>query len=377
MTSQIVISILVAAFLGWAAASLWFARRRRRLTDSLGDPTAFRAGSRDQASEGHTEVLSVVKEMDSQVRGRSLRARISAIRAALDDFGGGKAGDGGSLGVTVVPVSLEGFVAEWVLAPDSDPDRRFLYIHGGAFFAGSPLSHRPLTAELAKRTRASVLAIDYRLLPEHPRLRGILDCQEAYVWMLTHGPDGEGPARRVYVGGDSAGGSLTLMLIAWIRDQGLRQVDAALALSPTTDASGISPSLRDNRHTDPMLGPGLGKLMTLPRPLLLLLVVVVARMRPSNPLISPVFGDLSRLPPTLIQASESEMLFDDCRRYALRAKAAGSPVALQTWPDMVHVWQIFVDILPEAVEAFDHIAQFFAKHGAAEHTETPRRAAHG
>ncbi|MEM7436760.1 MAG: alpha/beta hydrolase [Myxococcota bacterium] len=377
MAWQIVISILVAAFLGWVASKLWLARRRRLMLASLGDPTAFRTGSRDHASAGHQEVLSVVKEMDSEVRHGSIRARISAIRAALDGFGGGEARDGESLGVRLVPVSLDGFAAEWVLAPDADPDRRFLYIHGGAFFAGSPLSHRPLTAELAKRTRASVLAIDYRLIPEHPRLRGILDCQEAYVWMLTHGPDGESPARHAYVGGDSAGGNLALMLIAWIRDQGLRQVDAALALSPTTDAGGMSPSLHDNRPTDPMLGPGLGKLMTLPRPLLLLLVVVVARMRPSNPLISPVFGDLSGLPPTLIQASESEMLLDDCRRYTLKAKAAGSPVALQTWPDMVHVWQIFGDILPEAGEAFDHIAEFFARHGAAEHAETPRRAAHG
>ena len=91
-----------------------------------------------------------------------------------------------------------------------------------------------------------MLAIDYRLMPEHPRRAGIEDCRTAYRWMLEHGPDGAAPAQAVFVAGDSAGGNLTLSLIAWVRDQGLRAPDAAVALSPLTDATLASPSLRTN-----------------------------------------------------------------------------------------------------------------------------------
>ena len=124
-------------------------------------------------------------------------------------------------------VMVDGVQAEWVLAPNANPNARLLYLHGGAFYVGSRLSHRQLTAEFAKRTGLSVLAIDYRLMPENKRREGIEDCQTAYQWILHNGPGVEGPCDTVFIAGDSAGGNLTLMMTAWIRDQGLRQVDAA------------------------------------------------------------------------------------------------------------------------------------------------------
>jgi len=107
-----------------------------------------------------------------------------------------------------------------------------------------------------------------------------------------------------------------------------------------------------------MLGPQFGKLAKVPRVLLWWFSWFSSRIRPSDPIASPVRGDLSGLPPVLIQVSEAEMLFDETRRYVAKAQAAGSPVVMQHWPFMVHVWQIFTPQLPEADEAFDNIAEF-------------------
>jgi monoterpene epsilon-lactone hydrolase len=118
-----------------------------------------------------------------------------------------------------------------------------------------------------------------------------------------------------------------------------------------------APSLRANIATDPMIGPAFGQLARVPQPLLLWYQWFTARLRPTDPRVSPLRGALHDLPPVLIQASDSEMLLDDARRYVAKAQAAGSPVMLQTWPNMFHVWQMFTD-LPEAEEAYANVAEF-------------------
>lgn len=328
---------------------------------ALGNPSANRLGSRSAASEGNADVLAHVADLGQSVRTGPRRQRLASVRRAIDQFAGNGRQHPEQLGVRLKEVDVDGVHAEWVLAPESDPRRRLLYLHGGAFFVGSPRSHRPLTAELAKRTGLSVLTIDYRLMPEHRRRDGIEDCQKAYRWILENGPDGQGAPGQVFIAGDSAGGNLTLMMTAWVRDQPIRNPDGAVALSPATDSTFVSPSFVTNLETDPMLGPGLGRLAKVPKPLMYVATRLASRMSPRNPLISPMFGDLSNLPPTLVHASESEMLFDDARRYVYEARRQGSPVQLQTWPEMVHVWQIFYHLLPEAREALDRIAEFIGR----------------
>ena len=149
-------------------------------------------------------------------------------------------------------------------------------------------------------------------------------------------------AERVFIGGDSAGGNLTLSLIAWVRDQALRQPDAAVALSPTTDTTMGSPSLKRNMDTDAMLGRCFEVWRGFRGPCLWWISWLQNRISPSSPLVSPVFGDLSGLPPTLVQASEAEILYGDARRYVNSAVAAGSPASLQSWAHVVHVWQMFL-----------------------------------
>jgi acetyl esterase/lipase len=257
-------------------------------------------------------------------------------------------------------VDAGGVPAEWVLAPGADPAKRVLYIHGGAFTMGSPKSHRRLTTRFSQITGGAVLAIHYRLMPEHRRMAGIEDCRTAYRWLLDNGPQGHSPAAKVWVAGDSAGGNLALSLLAWVRDAGLRPPNGAVALSPLTDGTLGSPSLRSNVASDPMIGRLFGWLAKVPHTPLLLYTWFQTRVNPSDPVVSPVYGDLARLPPVLVQASEAEMLRDDSRRYVNRAIAAGSPVKLQTWDHMVHVWHIFYPELAEGREALEEVRKFLA-----------------
>jgi acetyl esterase/lipase len=198
-------------------------------------------------------------------------------------------------------------------------------------------------------------------MPEHQRRDAIEDCRTAYRWILENGPAGPGRPSRLFVGGDSAGGNLSLVLAAWVRDENLRAPDAVIAMSPLTDSSFSGPSIRANLLTDTMLGPLFGVLLKIPRFILAWLFVFQNRVRQGHPIVSPVFGDLSNLPPTLIQVSESEMLLDDARRYVNKARKSGSPVFLQSWAGLLHVWQIFYPELPEAREAWDRINEFLQR----------------
>lgn len=311
-------------------------------------------------SPAHHQVVDSLQAFSRAGRGLKGSARLAAIRDYMDSLS-----DGRDLACEFQPVQSHGPRGEWVLAPRANPRRRLLYIHGGAWMAGSPRSHRTITNRLSLDNDCAVLSLDYRLMPEHRRRDGIEDCRVAYRWLLEHGPDAAAPAEFVAVAGDSAGGNLTLSLIAWVRDVGLRAPDAAVAFSPATDGTLTSPSLRGNLGTDPMLGPAFGSLTRIPRPLLWWAAWAGTRFMPSDPVVSPLRGDLRGLPPLLIQVSEAEMLLDDARRYARKAQLAGSPVELQSWPHMVHVWQIFTPELPEAEEAYREVAAFLARAGAA------------
>jgi acetyl esterase/lipase len=295
-------------------------------------------------SDSHHEVVASMKAFAAESQGLKGKARLQTIRDYMDNMHADKV-----FASSFTPVSDGAIRGEWVVAPGVDTRRRVLYLHGGAFMMGSPRSHRSITNRLSEVANAAVFALDYRLLPENSRLEGIADCQNGYRWILQNGPDGPEPLDFLVVSGDSAGGNLTLMTIAWARDEGLRPADAAVALSPSTDTTVAS---------DPMLGPALGKLTRFPAIIWWWATLFTSRMKPSDRRNSPLRGDLSGLPPVLVQASEAEMLLDDARRYVEKAQAAGTDARLQCWPHMVHVWQIFTPDLPEAEDAFERIGQF-------------------
>lgn len=350
--SQTAAILFLCALALWAFTRLWLRGENLARYDQ---PGRIAHAAPTDPSAGHYEALELLREFNSEAQGRmSARQRLAYMRVKVDGLG-----DRAELaGVDIRPVDVDGVPGEWVLAAGADPERRLLYLHGGAFTMGSRKSHRGITSTLSRLTGAAVLAIDYRLMPEHRRLDCLADCRRAYRWILANGPEGPGAPATLFVAGDSAGGNLCLALIAWARDAGLRPADAAVALSPVTDGTLSGPSLIGNLHSDHLLGPVLRPLTRVPSGVLLWLSWLFHRTRPCDPRVSPAHGRLHGLPPTLIQASEAEVLLDDARRYVNKARAAGSDVRLQTWPHMLHVWHVFGAQLPEATGAFQQIAEF-------------------
>lgn len=358
--------MLLAAEIVIAFGLLVFLLTRDRLS-KYDLPEGQRFGPADQkAAQASAEALKAINQRLSSVGKRhenlSLKQRAHAMRETMDSFFASE-----ETVSTFMPVDAGGVPAEWVIAPGSNSDRRFLYIHGGAFMAGSPLSHRVITSKLSEITGCAVLSIDYRLMPEHGRLASVEDCRSAYQWLLHHSPDhsaeGAPEPSVVFVAGDSAGGNLTLSLLAWVRDNQLRAANAALALSPITDSRFTSPSIRSNLDSDVMLKPLAKRFTWMPGFLISLAGRFLAGHRASDPVISPLLGDLSGLPPILVLASDCEILRDDGRRYVNKAVEAGTDATLQLWDNVPHVWPIFYPHLPEAVEAFDQIEAFFKRHG--------------
>jgi monoterpene epsilon-lactone hydrolase len=312
---------------------------------------------------------AAVKALNKRLRGASgplekmpWKQRILAMRETMDSFFSNS-----DIASQIIPVDAAGVPAEWVVAPGADSSRRFLYIHGGAFMAGSPKGYRVLTDKLSAITNSAVLAIDYRLMPENTRLACVEDCRTSYDWMLENGPQGpdadtlEFPTA-VFVAGDSAGGNLTLVLLAWARDNQRRAPNAALALSPVTDSRYTSPSIRGNLNSDVILKPLAKRLAWVPGFMIGIAARFMAGHRASDPVVSPLLGDLAGLPPLLVLASDCEILRDDGRRYVNKAVEAGTDATLMLWDNVPHVWPIFYPDLPEAAEALEQVDGFFKRH---------------
>jgi len=346
--------ILFIVFVIWAIG-FFYLRGEDLSSYDLPEGQQFSTG--DALNEEHQAVHKKLSAITTKADGSPASRKIDAMRERMDAMFAGTKFDS-----AFVAVNAAGVSAEWVIAPGVDSHRRVLYIHGGAFVMGSPLSHRVITTKFSKIANAAVLAIDYRLMPENKRFAGIEDCRTAYQWILENGPQGPDKASYLIVAGDSAGGNLTLSTIAWARDQNIRSADAAIALSPATDSTFSSPSMKNNIASDVMLGTMFKLLSKIPKTALLWMTWFNNRINPRDSVISPTRGNLSNLPPTLVHASGVEMLRDDARRYVNKATAAGSIATLQVWDHVVHVWHIFDPDLTEARQAFDEIENFIERY---------------
>jgi acetyl esterase/lipase len=255
-------------------------------------------------------------------------------------------------------VSAGGVPAEWFHAPGSDPGRVLLYFHGGGYSIGSIDSHRDFIARLCVAASATGLAVDYRLAPEHPFPAQLDDALAAYRWLLDRGVD---PARLV-VGGESAGGGLTLSTLVALRDRGDPLPAGALVISPWVDLECDAPSLHANERYDYVSR----------RALKVFARRFVRERDLRNPLAAPLHAALHGLPPMLVQAGGAESLLDDARRLAARARDAGVEVTLEIEEDMIHVFQMFAAILEPGRAAVARAGAF-----ARERTGEPRAAAAG
>ena len=354
---SLLITLLVLVLLIWAVERFYLRGIQNIPPIQAGNAGLYRVfESGPESSAQQQAVINTVADLTGQIRTALINHQLRTAREAFN-----RVGQGRQFVSEFRPVDAAGVNAEWVLAPNADPARRVLYLHGGGFIMGCPESHRTITSRFSEITGCAVLSIDYRLMPEHRHRACVEDCRAAYRWILGNGPDGPDEVKKLFFAGDSAGGNLALSLAAWVRDNGLRAPDAVVAMSPLTDVTFSGASLRDNWPTDIMLRRVMGTLNKLPQFIKSWWVVWTYRVRPASPMVSPLFGDLSNLPPTLVQASEAEMLLDDARRYVFKTHAAGSPVKLQTWTGMVHVWQIFYPDLPQAAEAWEEIGRFIGE----------------
>jgi epsilon-lactone hydrolase len=242
-------------------------------------------------------------------------------------------------------VDAGGVKGEFITTPACRPDRAVLFLHGGGYVTGWGALYRHFTWRIATAARARVLAIDYRLAPEHPFPAALDDALAAYRWLVAGGAD----PRRTAVMGDSAGGGLALALLLRLRDEGVELPAAAIALSPWTDLALTGASLSTNQKSDPMLSVADARLFA---------ECYLAGADPRNPYASPLYGNPAGLPPTLIHVGSDEILHDDAVRMAQTLRAAGCRAEIEVWPRMPHVWHLFAPALPEAMQAIANIGTF-------------------
>jgi epsilon-lactone hydrolase len=226
-------------------------------------------------------------------------------------------------------VDIDGVPGEWSIAPDSDASHVLLYFHGGGYCSGSILSHRRLVTEAGRAAKVRTLAIDYRLAPEHPFPAAFDDAFSAWRFLRTSGI----AAGHIAVGGDSAGGGLTLALINRLRDAGEQVPGCAWLISPWTDLTLSGSTLVTKDAVDPIIHKAyLAELADAYLP---------PDMDKRDPRVSPLFANLGGLPPTLIQVGACETLLEDSTRLARAAGAANIAVTLQVWPDMIHAFPMW------------------------------------
>src|SRR6266850_2163136 len=257
---------------------------------------------------------------------------------------------GSTAAVICEPVSAGGVDGEWVSPANAPEDKAILYFHGGGFRIGSVASHRDLMAQIAFASGCRVLAINYRLAPEHRFPAALDDALAAYGWMLDRGlkPD------NVAFAGDSAGGNLALAAMLALRERGLPLPVSAVLMSPWTDLAATGESYVSRAEADPIHQ----------RPMILALAknYLGGQGDPCDPLVSPLYADLRGLPPLLIQVGDRETVLDDSVMFADLARAAGVKVELEICDGMIHVFQMFGVELPEAHRAIASIAGFLNRH---------------
>jgi acetyl esterase/lipase len=267
-------------------------------------------------------------------------------RAAPDDVATHRTVLGGRPALELIPAELTG-------------RGRLLYLHGGGYVVGSPDTHAGLAGELARRAGLRAVSVDYRMAPEHPFPAAVDDGLAAYRELLATGTD----PRDLVVAGDSAGGGLSIALLLAAREAGLPQPAAVVTFSPWADLTLTGDSMRAKETADPIFTEADVRAYA---------DLYVGTGDRAHPLASPVFADLTGLPPLLVQVGANEVLLDDAVRLAGRAGADDVDVTLEVGPGLPHVFQHHYGRLDEADAALDRAARFLTAHLGADRLEPAR-----
>ena len=231
---------------------------------------------------------------------------------------------------------------------NENSDQHLIYFHGGGYSMGSLTTHTELMGRLSRTCEAKVLGVDYRLAPEHKFPAALQDGVSSYHWLLNQGVRPE----NIILAGDSAGGGLVMATLLSLKDSGVALPAGAILMSPWTDLSMTGESIQSRAEQDPMIS--LSDLTEFTN-------YYCNGNDTSNPLISPIYGEMSGLPPMLIQVGDYEVLLDDSRRLAEQARAAGVLVQYEVFEQSYHVFQA-VPNLPESKNALASIGKFCQEH---------------
>ncbi len=252
--------------------------------------------------------------------------------------------------VTCTAVDLGGVPGEWSIVPGSDPKRVLLFFHGGGYCSGSIPSHRRMVSEAGRAAGVRTLAVGYRLAPEHPFPAAFDDAMTAWHFLKKE----RVAAAHVAVGGDSAGGGLTIALINRLREAGSEQPGCAWLASPWTDLTMSGSTLATKDSVDPLIHKGyLGELADAYLP---------GGLDRKDSRVSPLYADLRGFPPTLIQVGSDETLLADATRFAAAAGAADVAVTLEIWPHMIHAWPLWNAHLEPGRRALARVGAFVRAH---------------
>jgi acetyl esterase/lipase len=248
------------------------------------------------------------------------------------------------VGCKIEKVNAGGPEALWVNAAESNDSATILYLHGGGYALGSPEAYAGFTGALSDLSGLRILSVDYRLAPEDPHPAAVQDAVSAYRWLLQQGV----PAKSIVIGGDSAGGGLTFATLIALKNNSDPLPAAAFAISPWVDLAVTGETIATKADVDPMITESA--------------LYYMAGLYANNadvraPLISPLYADLSGLPPVLIHAGTSEMLLSDSCRMAEALRRASVDCTFKEWEDLFHVFHTVVTI-PEARTATGEIAAF-------------------
>jgi epsilon-lactone hydrolase len=251
--------------------------------------------------------------------------------------------------VTVTPAVLGGVPAAEITVDGIEPRHAVLYFHGGVYVMGDAFLAAGLASQVGRRTRARVISVGYRLAPEHPYPAAADDALAAYEALLQGGTAPSG----IVFAGESAGGGLAIATLVNARDHGLPLPAAAYVMSPYADLTLAGTTMQTKRDADPLLSP---------ENLQARVTDYTSGQDAALGLISPVFADLSGLPPLIIQAGTHEVLLDDAIRLARQAATADVQVTLDITPRVPHVFQAYYPILDEAAAALDRAGQLLSAH---------------
>ena len=249
--------------------------------------------------------------------------------------------------VTVVDVDADDIRAKWISPTNENPGKVILHLHGGGYVTGSMDSHLMMCIPMAQTLKTKILLPEYRLAPEHPFPAAVVDAVKVYRWALAQGYQ----PQDIIISGDSAGGGLALATVLSLRDAGDPLPAAIVSMSPWTDLTFTGQSHLTKAKADCVLLTDVLREWA---------ACYVGTETPNNPLISPIYADFLNFPPILIQVGSDEVLLDDSRMLAEKAKSAGVDVTLKVWDEMWHVWPALGDLIPESKKTFEEIGQFIA-----------------